>query len=234
MNYHMTADEQKRAAALRALDFVEAGMKVGLGTGSTAEHFVRALGERVQSGLKIVATPTSERTATLARDLGIPLATLDDLGEPDVTVDGTDEVDGELRLIKGGGGALLREKIVASASKRMIVIADSSKRVDALGVFPLPVEIVTFAPQTTLRRIADVAVRAGCRGNLTRLRGGDRPFRSDQNNFVADVACEFIPNPDELSRALLAIPEVVEHGLFLGLCSTLILGHANGVEVVTR
>lgn len=228
----MTSDDQKRAAAARAVEFVETGMALGLGTGSTAEHFVRELALRVRAGLTVRTTSTSERTEALARELGIAVMTLDELGVPDMTVDGADEVDGELRLIKGGGGALLREKVVASASKKMIVIADGSKRVAALGAFPLPVEIVTFAPQTTMRRIAETVARAGCSGNLTRLRGGEHAFRTDQGNFIADVDCEFIPNPDELARALNAIPGVVEHGLFIGLCQTLILGHATGVEVV--
>jgi ribose 5-phosphate isomerase A len=232
MNYHMTSDDQKRAAAAKAAEFVESGMALGLGTGSTAEHFVRELGKRVATGLKVRATSTSERTEALAREVGIAMMTLDQLGVPDLTIDGADEVDADLRLIKGGGGALLREKIVAAASKKMLVIADGSKRVEALGEFPLPVEIVTFAPQTIMRQIADAAARAGCRGNLTRLRGGEHPFRTDQGNLIADVDCEFIPNPDELARALSAIPGVVEHGLFIGLCQTLILGHATGVEVI--
>ena len=230
----MTSDDQKRAAATKALEFVQAGMALGLGTGSTAEHFVRELATRVRGGLKVRTTSTSERTEALARELGIAVMTLDELGAPDITVDGADEVDGELRLIKGGGGALLREKVVAAASKRMIVIADGSKRVSALGAFPLPVEIVTFAPHTTMRRIAEAAARAGCRGNLTRLRGGEHPFRTDQGNLIADINCEFIPNPEELSRALSGIAGVVEHGLFIGLCDTLILGHGTGVEVVAR
>lgn len=231
----MTADDQKRAAAEKAAEMIEPGMAVGLGTGSTAEHFVRALGKRVSSGLKIRATTTSERTEALARELGIPLMALDQLGSPDITVDGADEVDGELRLIKGGGGALLREKIVAAASKQMVVIADWSKRVETLGVFPLPVEIVTFAPHTTMRRIADVVAHCGCRGNLVRLRGGEQhPFHTDQGNLVADVSCEFIPNADELARGLSGIAGVVEHGLFIGLCRTLILGHSHGLEIVTR
>ena len=230
----MTSDDQKRAAAARASEFVEAGMALGLGSGSTAEHFVRELGKRVAKGLKVKAASTSERTEALAREVGIPVLSLDELGAPDLTVDGADEVDGDLRLIKGGGGALLREKIVAAASGKMIVIADGSKRVEALGAFPLPVEVVTFAPQTILRAIAAAVARAGCRGNLIRLRGGEHPFRTDQGNLIADIDCEFIPNPDELARALSAIPGVVEHGLFIGLCRTLILGHATGVEVIER
>jgi ribose 5-phosphate isomerase A len=235
MSYHMTSDDQKLAAAEKAAEMIESGMAVGLGTGSTAEHFVRALAKRTREGLKIKATSTSERTEALARELGIPVMSLDDLGPPDITVDGADEVDGDLRLIKGGGGALLREKIVAAASKHMVVIADWSKRVETLGTFPLPVEIVTFAPHTTMRRIADVAAHSGCRGNLVRVRGGEaHPFRTDQGNLIADVSCEFIPNADELARAISGIAGVVDHGLFIGLCQTLILGHSHGIEIVTR
>jgi ribose 5-phosphate isomerase A len=234
MSYHMTSDDQKRAAASRATDLVEPGMALGLGSGSTAEHFVRELGLRVRQGLKVRTTATSERTEALAREAGITVMPLDQLGTPDLTVDGADEVDGELRLIKGGGGALLREKIVAAASKKMVVIADGSKRVETLGVFPLPVEVVSFAPQTIMRAIAEAAARTGCRGNLIRLRGGEHPVRTDQGNLIADIDCEFIPHPDEFARALAAIPGVVEHGLFIGLCRTLILGHATGVEVIER
>lgn len=231
----MTTDDQKRAAAEKALEMIQPGMAVGLGTGSTAEHFVRALAKRVREGLKIRATSTSDRTEALARDLGIAVMSLDELGPPDLTVDGADEVDRDLRLVKGGGGALLREKVVAASSKHMVVIADWSKRVETLGTFPLPVEIVTFAPQTTIRRIAEVAAQAGCRGNLVRLRGGEgHPFRTDQGNFIADMSCEFIPNADELARMLSGVAGVVEHGLFIGLCQTLILGHTHGLEIVTR
>lgn len=235
MSYHMTTDDQKRAAAEKAAEMIETGMAVGLGTGSTAEHFVRELGKRVRGGLKIRATSTSERTEALARELGIPVMSLDQLGPPDVTVDGADEVDSELRLIKGGGGALLREKIVAAASKQMIVIADWSKRVETLGAFPLPVEIVSFAPHTTMQRIADAVAHCGCRGNLVQMRGGEaHPFRTDQGNLIADVSCEFIPNADELARAISGIAGVVEHGLFIGLCQTLVLGHTHGLEIITR
>jgi ribose 5-phosphate isomerase A len=234
MSYHMTSDDQKRAAAEKVLEYIKPGMALGLGTGSTAEHFVRELAVRVRNGLKIRATSTSQRTEALATELGIPVVSLDALGPPDITVDGADEVDGELRLIKGGGGALLREKVVAAASKQMIVIADWTKHVDALGAFPLPVEIVTFAPQTTMRRIAETVASDGCRGNLISLRGGERPFCTDQGNFIADVACEFIPNPTELARSLSGIAGVVEHGLFIGLCQTLILGHSSGLEILTR
>ena len=231
----MTSDDQKRAAAEKAVEMIESGMAVGLGTGSTAEHFVRALAKQVREGLKIRATSTSERTEALARELGIPVMSLDELGAPDITVDGADEVDKDLSLVKGGGGALLREKVVAAASKHMVVIADWSKRVESLGTFPLPVEIVTFAPHTTMRRIAEAAAQCGCSGNLVRVRGGEaHPFRTDQGNFIADMSCEFIPNADELARTLSGIAGVVEHGLFIGLCQTLILGHTHGIEIVTR
>jgi ribose 5-phosphate isomerase A len=231
----MTTDDQKRAAAEKAVEMIDNGMAVGLGTGSTAEHFVRALAKKVREGLKIRTTATSERTEAVARELGIAVMPLDELGPLDITVDGADEVDNDLRLIKGGGGALLREKIVAAASKQMIVIADWSKRVEALGAFSLPVEIVTFAPHTTMRRVADAVAHCGCSGNLIRLRGGEpHPFRTDQGNFIADVSCEFIPNPDELARAISGIAGVVEHGLFIGLCRTLILGHTHGLEIITR
>ncbi|MBI1211106.1 MAG: ribose-5-phosphate isomerase RpiA [Alphaproteobacteria bacterium] len=230
----MTTDDQKRAAAEKAIEMIEPGMAVGLGTGSTAEHFVRELAVRVRDGLNIRATSTSLRTEALARELGIQVVPLDELGPPDLTVDGADEVDRDLRLIKGGGGALLREKVVAAASKHMVVIADWSKRVDALGLFPLPIEIVTFAPQTTIQRIASIVAGCGCRGNLIRLRGGDRPFVTDQGNYIADVGCEFIPDPEELARALSGVPGIVDHGLFLGMCQTLILGHTHGLEIVTR
>lgn len=229
----MTADDQKRAAAEKALEYVEAGMKLGLGTGSTAEHFVALLGERVHKGLNVTATATSERTEKLARQVGIKTMSLDDLGAPDLTVDGADEADEQLRLIKGAGGALLREKMVAAASKRMIVIADAKKRVSALGQFPLSVEIVNFATHTTMRAIAQAAARAGCRGNLTHIRGGEaHPFRTDQGNLIADVACEYIPDPPALAAALKNIPGVVEHGLFIGLATVAIYGTQTGVDVV--
>jgi ribose 5-phosphate isomerase A len=228
-----TADDRKRAAALKALDLVEPGMIVGLGTGSTAAHFVKALGERVAGGLKITGVPTSAAAEALARDAGIPLAALDDVSQVDLTIDGADEADRAFRLIKGGGAAHLREKIVAAASRRMVAIMDDSKLVDPLGRFPLPVEIVSFAHRTTMRRIADAAVAAGCQGNFIRLRGGDaHPVRTDNGNLVADLDCQAIPDPEGLAAALSATPGVVEHGLFIGLCSGLIVGTADGVEMI--
>lgn len=228
-----TADDRKRAAALRALEFIQPGMIVGLGTGSTAAHFVKALGERVKAGLKITGVATSTAAEALAADAGIPLAELDDVAQVDLTIDGADEADRGFRLIKGAGAALLREKIVAAASTRMIAIMDDTKLVEALGAFPLPVEIAPFAHRTTMRRIADAAVAAGCQGNFTRLRGGDgHPIHTDNGNFIADLDCQAIPDPEGFAAALSAIPGVVEHGLFIGLCTGLIIGTATGVDVI--
>lgn len=228
-----TADDRKRAAALKALELIQPGMIVGLGTGSTAAHFVTALGERVKAGLKVTGVPTSSAAHALAMDAGIPLTTVDEAPQIDITIDGADEADRQFRLIKGGGAAHLREKIVAAASRRMVAIMDDSKLVEALGRFPLPVEIVPFAHKTTLRRIAEAAAQAGCQGNFTRLRGGDaHPTVTDNGNLIADLDCEMIPDPEGLAAVLSAIPGVVEHGLFIGLCSGLIVGRADGVEVI--
>lgn len=230
---HPTADDRKRAAALKALDLIQPGQIVGLGTGSTAAHFVRALGEKVRAGLTITGVPTSAAAEALAVEAGIPLAGVDDVPHIDITIDGADEADRAFRLIKGGGAAHLREKIVAAASRRMIAIMDDSKLVDGLGAFPLPVEIVPFAHRTTMRHIAAAAVASGCGGNFIRLRGGDaHPLITDNGNLVADLDCQSIPDPEALAAALSAIPGVVEHGLFIGLCSGLIVGTEAGVEIV--
>ena len=231
----MNADEQKKAAAIRALDFVQPGMKLGLGTGSTAEHFVRALGEKVKQGLDIVGVPTSERTAKLAESLGIPLSNLDDAPHLDVTVDGADECDYELRLIKGGGGALLREKIVATASDRMIVIADVSKVVKRLGAFPLPVEVVPFGAPVTARKIAEVAGALGCTGKMSRRADEyGEPFFTDNGNFIYD--CEFgeIPDADALAPGLNRIPGVVDNGLFVGIATLAIVGTSTGTDIIEK
>lgn len=233
MSKHLTVDDQKRAAAEAALEYVKPNMRLGLGTGSTAEHFVRALAPRVKAGLKVTTVATSERTAALARELGIAVGNLDDVRHLDMTVDGADEIGPNLVLIKGGGGALLREKIVAAASDRMIVIADAAKVVDTLGRFPLPVEIVPFAHLVTMERVADAAARAGCGQNLMRLRGGEaHPFKTDSGNYIADCSADAIPDPERLARMLEGIPGVVDHGLFLGLATTALVGTANGVSVI--
>ena len=227
----MTAEDLKRAAAERAAALVVDGMRVGLGTGSTAAHLVTILGARVRKGLAIVAVPTSDATCRQAEREGIPLTTLDDTPDLDLTIDGADEIDGELRLIKGGGGALLREKIVASASRRMIVIADGSKRVQRLGRFPLPVEVVPFGLGATRRAVQAAIERSGCRGD-TRLRTapGGEPFLTDGGHYILDAHLGAIADPDALASALAAVPGVVEHGLFLGLATGAILATEAGLE----
>ena len=231
-NLHIVED-QKRAAAEAALEYIKPGMKLGLGTGSTAEHFVRALSIRVQAGLKIVAVATSERTAELARELGIEVAELGAVRHLDMTIDGADEIGPGLNLIKGGGGALLREKIVASASDRMIVIADGAKVVETLGRFPLPVEIVPFAYSITMERIAEAVARCGCAQNLMHLRGGEgHAFKTDSGNYIADCSAQTIPDPERLARALEGIPGVVDHGLFISLASLALVGTQSGVKII--
>jgi len=233
MNNNITADDQKRAAAVAALEFVKPNMRLGLGTGSTAEHFVRALAARVKAGLKVATVATSEQTAALAREQGISVSDLNQIRHLDLTVDGADEVGPGLTLIKGGGGALLREKIVAAASDRMIVIADAAKVVDTLGRFPLPVEITPFGWAVTMERIAEAAARCGCGQNLMRLRGGEaHPFKTDGGNLVADCSAETIPDPERLARMLEVIPGVVDHGLFIALASVALIGTRSGVTTL--
>lgn len=228
----MDTETQKRQAAERALDYVRPGMKLGLGTGSTAEKFVDLLGAKVKSGLEIICVPTSEATRVQAEGLGIPLATLEQQPELDLTVDGADEVDEDLRLIKGGGGAHLREKIVAAASARMVVIADEGKRVSKLGAFPLPVEIVPFGWRTTHTKVSETAAINGCKGLVT-LRGSkDKPFITDNGNYILDCAFGEIDNPERTARRLSLIPGVVEHGLFIGLAHAAVIAGANGIEII--
>jgi ribose 5-phosphate isomerase A len=231
----MDVEAQKRAAAARATEFVRSGMRVGLGTGSTARHFVDLLAERVHAGLDIVAVPTSEATMAQAKRLKIPLTTLEKTPQLDLTVDGADEIAPGLSLIKGGGGALLREKIVASASLRMIVIADESKWVDTLGRFPLPVEVVPFGLEATLRQIGAAAVACGCAGPA-RLRAGKdgHAFVTDGGHWIVDVALTRIADPGSLAARLDSIPGLVEHGLFVGLACAAVIAGAGGVRVVER
>jgi ribose 5-phosphate isomerase A len=227
------ADNRKQAAARRALAFVEEGMKLGLGTGSTAEEFVKLLAERVAAGLKIVGVPTSERTAALATKLGVPMSNLDDTPHLDLTIDGADELDAQLRLIKGGGGALLREKIVATSSDKMIVIADASKVVATLGAFPLPIEVIPFGAVSTAARIAEIASAYGCQGKIARRCDSyGEPFFTDSNNFIFDCAFGGIPDPDGLARELNLVPGVVETGLFIGIAKLALVGTAAGVDMI--
>ena len=220
----MSADQQKQQAATAALDYVKPGMKLGLGTGSTAAHFVDGLGAKVAKGLDVICVPTSQATYDQAKALNIPLTTLDETPELDLTVDGADELDGQLRLIKGGGGALLREKIVAAASKQMIVIADAGKQVETLGAFPLPVEVIEFGAGATLKAMQAAASGAGCNGAISRRETAGAPFKTDSGNLIYDCAFGVIPNAQALASALNAIPGVVEHGLFIGLCNLALLG----------
>ena len=225
----------KESAALRALDLVCDGMWLGLGTGSTAARFVEALGVKVAAGLKVLCVPTSETTRAQAERLGIPLTTLDDTPHLHLTVDGADEIDDQLRLIKGGGGALLREKIVATASDQMVVIADDSKLVRTLGAFSLPVEVVCFGFAATRRMVEAMAAQAGCEGPITqRLAKGGEPFLTDQGNFILDCAFGRIPEPEVLAYALKRVPGVVEHGLFLGVADMAIVGTNSGVQLLQR
>lgn len=224
----------KRAAAAKALDYVENNMKLGLGTGSTAEAFLDVLAPRVRGGLNITGVATSERTALKARNLGITIGELDQVGELDLVVDGADEADADLNLIKGGGGAHLIEKIVATSSKKMVVIADGSKLVKRLGKYPLPVEVVKFGHATTARRIVEVAKKFR-REIAPVLRMKDNaPFITDSGNYIYDCAFKSIVNPAKLAIALSVIPGVVEHGLFVGIASTLILARETGVEVIEK
>lgn len=224
----MSADDQKRIAGEAAAGLVEAGMTVGLGTGSTAAWFVKALAARGLPNLRCV--PTSEATADQARELGLPLATLEDVRRIDLTVDGADEIGPGLALIKGGGAALLREKLVWEASDRCVVIADSGKRVETLGKFPLPIEVVAFGHKTTANRIADVLVEHDIM-TPARLRMADRgPVRTDGGNLIYDAACGRIDNPASLAAALKSLTGVVEHGLFLDLADEAIIGLDSGVE----
>jgi len=228
-------EAMKREAARRALDFVRPGMRLGLGTGSTAAHFVELLAERVKQGLDVVGVPTSEATRAQAERLGVPLTTLDDEPELDLTVDGADEIDHHINLIKGGGGALLREKIVAAASRDMVVIADDSKWVGRLGRFPLPIEVVDFGLGATKKAIAAVVLEAGCPGPIRlRHKPDGHVFVTDQGHLILDAGLGSIPDARKLAQGLSRIPGVVEHGLFIGLARRAVLAGSEGVRVIER
>jgi ribose 5-phosphate isomerase A len=223
-------DKAKFVAARRAVDYVEDGMRVGLGTGSTAAWMVRCLGEVVrEEGLMVTCVATSTRTAELARKSGLVVKPLDEVRWLDVTIDGADEFDTRLNLVKGGGGALLYEKIVATASDMMIVIADRSKEVDRLGAFPLPVEIVPFGAPTTRALIEEMLSNVEVMGRSVEMRmDGDAPFRTDEGNLILDLHLKRISNPAQLSLVLNQIPGVVENGLFLDVCDVTVIGNADG------
>ena len=221
----MANDQEKEAAARASLRFVKDGQIVGLGTGSTAAYFIQLLGEEVKKGLKVRGIPTSDRSREQAASLGIPLTTLDEFQQIDVTVDGADEVDPQLRMIKGGGGALLREKIVASATRQLVIVVDATKRAAVLGTFPLPVEVIKFAEALVAKKItalgAEVELRRGADG---------KPFLTDENNHILDCRFGQIPDVDGLARRLSDMPGIVEHGLFIGMANIVLV--ANGSEIV--
>ena len=225
----------KRLAAARALEYVRDGMKLGLGTGTTAEAFVELLAEKVARGLKIACTATSRRTADKARALEIPIAELDAIAPLDLAVDGADEADRNLDLIKGGGGALLHEKIVEACAKRLVIIADESKLVDRLGRYPLPVEVIPFGHATTAARIAAAARVLGYADLAPKLRLKDgAPFITDSGNYIYDCPFAAIRETTELASALANLAGVVEHGLFVGMASVLVIAGETGVQVVER
>jgi ribose 5-phosphate isomerase A len=224
-----TSALEKEAAARTSLHFVRDGNIVGLGTGSTAAYAVRFLGERVQAGLRIRGIPTSAQTKDLATSVGIPLTTLDEFQQIDVTIDGADEFDPQLHLIKGGGGALLREKIIASASRQVVIIADSSKQVAMLGKFPLPVEVILFAQPLLAKKIAalgaTVRLRPDVKGN---------PFVSDEGHHILDCSFGHIPDPLTLARTLSDMPGIVEHGLFINLATVVLMAKGEKVTEFRR
>lgn len=224
----MDALELKKAAAAKAVEFVKDGMKLGIGTGSTANEFIRLLAQRVKNGLQVVGVATSKQSEKLCVELGIPVATLDEVPSLDLDIDGADEIGPQMALIKGGGGALLREKIVAFSSAQMLVIADQSKLVKTLGAFALPIEVNPFGIEVTKVAIIDAAKRLGLSGNIALRTKNNKPFITDGGHFILDASFGRISDPEGLSEALFAIPGVVEHGLFLNLATKLVIAMANG------
>lgn len=228
----MDAKLLKIKAAQVALSYVEDGMRIGIGTGSTADEFIKLLAAKIHNGLNIIGVPTSERSALLCSQLGVPLATLDEIPELDLTIDGTDEIDGHFNLIKGGGGALLREKIVAASSRQMIVIADDSKLVETLGNFPLPIEVNQFGLAATMIAVRNVTEKLGLSGDIA-LRNQDAvTFITDGGHLILDASFGRIPDAEALSDALQRIPGVVETGLFIGMATRAILAGADGIRVL--
>lgn len=230
----MTPDEQKKAAAQAAVDLVRPGMKIGLGTGSTANYFIDLLGAKVREGFDVKAVPTSRASYDRAKMNGITLITLEEHPRLDLTVDGADEFDGNFNLIKGGGGALLMEKIVASSSRYMFVIADESKQVARLGKFPLPIEVVPFGFKATAWKIEKALSSCNLAAKLTvRVKDG-KPFQTDGGHIIIDATIGWIPDPVKLSNLLNIIPGVVDHGLFIGICGRVLLGTKDGVKQLDK
>ncbi|MBA4800788.1 MULTISPECIES: ribose-5-phosphate isomerase RpiA [Euryhalocaulis] len=233
----MSRDQQKHNAALAALDFVDDNMIIGLGSGSTAEILIDLIGERVAEGLHIAGIPTSERTRRCAERAGIDIIPVEHADRVDLTIDGADEVDPNFRLMKGGGGCLLREKIVAHASDVMVVIIDESKMVEQLGAFPLPVEVDRFGFTITAKKVFDALRDSGCKGADVSLRersGPRDPFVSDGGHFILDCQCKSIPDPELTARMLTSIPGVVEHGMFLDIARFIVVGGDESAEIIER
>ena len=226
--------EKKILAAQKAFEYVEDGMKLGLGTGSTADEFTKILSDNVKNGLDVVCVPTSENTKDLAESLNIPLASLENLNFLDLTVDGADEVDDDLSLLKGGGGALLREKIIAFNSKKMIVIADDTKKVSKLGDFKLPIEIITFEHDTTIKRVLEKLDAIGYSGTANLRMENDKPFQTDSKNIIYDLSIGLIKEPSIINDLLNSIPGVVENGLFVDMANIVILGEMDGVKIIEK
>lgn len=224
---------EKENAAAAAMDYVEDGMTLGLGTGSTAKYFVEMVGQRVAEGLKVRGVPTSEQTRKLAESCGVPLIDIEQVDRIQVTVDGADEVDAQAQLIKGGGAALLREKIIADASDLMVVIADGSKLVDALGQFPLPVEVTPFGFTITAKKTYDALCAAGILKPRINVRTGegDQPIVTDGGNYILDCQCGTIPDAPRAAALLSNVPGIVEHGLFINQCRVVIIGNEDGATI---
>jgi ribose 5-phosphate isomerase A len=230
----VNTEEQKKAAALAALDYIKPGMKVGLGTGSTASHFIAALGERVKAGLDVLAVPTSRSTRDLAAKLGIPLTDLEKHPFLDITVDGADEFNEKFELVKGGGGALLLEKIVATSSRYMVVIADESKKVSTLGQFPLAVEVIPFGVRATAWKIERAMKICDVSGSIDLRRKEGKPFKTDSGNAILDLGLGSIPHPARLSELIKSIPGVVETGIFVDICGIILMGTKDGVKTFRK
>ncbi len=228
----MDAKLLKIKAAQVALSYVQDGMRVGIGTGSTADEFIKLLAAKIHNGLNIIGVPTSERSAILCAQLGVPLATLDEFPELDLTIDGTDEIDRHFNLIKGGGGALLREKIVAASSRQMIVIADDTKLVETLGTFPLPIEVNQFGLAATIIAVKNVTEKLGLSGDIALRNKDGVTFITDGGHLILDASFGRIPDAEALSDALQRIPGVVETGLFIGMATRAILAGADGIRVL--
>ena len=232
--YTTMSDELKTLVGRAVCETIQSGMRLGIGTGSTAEAFVRVLGRKVEQGLDVIGVATSERTARMCEELNIPLTTLEETPELDLTIDGADEIDPDFSLIKGGGGALLREKIVAAASKSMYVIADESKQVEKLGAFGVPIEVNLFGLAATQLAIKQVARRFELTDDINLRMQGDKVFISDGGHCIVDASFGRIHNADDLNKSLLLIPGVVQHGLFIDMANIVFIAGKDGVEILER